>query len=484
MAKIGETVPPRGLCWITGFLLVALAATYGTLAWLPSTASSPPPLLDYRAKKQSTPADDAAGPRLQVKVLHRRPELDPDRLPAFSKARPAEPWTQFRGATGQGHASGPAPPLTWSETENIAWKIQIPGDGWSCPVIQGNQIWLTTALERSFGLRAICLDRNSGELVYDVPVFAPATAIRVHPKNNYATPTPIIDGDRVYVHFGPFGTACLSTSGKVLWRAEQGYAAAYGPTSSPVLFEDLLLIQCDGTDVRYTLALDKHTGQVRWQRPREGRNSEATPLVVEAAGGHQLVSSLAGRVLASDLRTGADIWWAAQGDNYAQVPRPVSGNGMVFTCGGFFDPVVTAIRVDGTGDVSRTHVAWRWRHASVPQIASPLLVGDELYLVSTPGIATCLDARSGKVRWRERLGGEFSASPIFAGGRIYLINENAATTVLAPGPKFRRLALNQLEGTVRASPAVYDGALYVRTDHCLYRIERRPSTGRENKEIY
>jgi outer membrane protein assembly factor BamB len=237
------------------------------------------------------------------------------------------------------------------------------------------------------------------------------------------------------------------------------------------LYGDLLLVQCDGTDVCYTVALDKHTGKVRWEHAREGRNSEATPLVIETAGGPQLVSSLAGRVLASDPATGKEIWWAAQGDNYAQVPRPVYGLGLVFTCGGFYDPVVTAVRVDGRGDVSGTHVAWKLRHASVAQLASPLLVGDRLYMVSNSGIATCLDARTGKLHWRERLSGDFSASPIDAGGRIYLVNEDARTVVLAAGPTFRRLADNQLEGVVRASPAVYDCALYLRTDRCLYRIE-------------
>jgi outer membrane protein assembly factor BamB len=362
--------------------------------------------------------------------------------------------------------------LTWSETENICWKVEIPGRGWSSPVIQGDQIWLTTGLEAPFGLRALCLDRNTGELVHDVPIFNPSERMRLHPKNSAATPTPIIDADRVYVHFGPFGTACVSTAGEVLWRAEQGYAAAYGPSSSPVLYKDLLIVQCDGTDVRYTVALDKRTGATRWEHSREGRHSEATPLIIETSAGAQLISSLAGRVAAADPATGAEVWWAAQGDNYAQVPRPVYGLGLVFTCGGFYDPLALAIRADGKGDVTGTHIAWKLRHASVPQIASPLLVGEELYLVSNSGIVTCLNARNGRVHWRERLVGEFLASPIHAGERVYLVSEDAVTVVLATGPQFRRLAVNRLEGTARATPSVYDGAIYLRTEHCLYRIEQ------------
>ena len=230
-------------------------------------------------------------------------------------------------------------------------------------------------------------------------------------------------------------------------------------------------MQCDGTDVCYTVALDKHTGAVRWERSREGQNAESTPLIIQTSAGPQLVSSVASRVLASDPQTGAELWWVGQGDNYAQVPRPVQGLGLVFCSGGFYDPVLTAIHPDGHGDVSRSHVAWKVRHASVPQISSPLLVGDELFLVSNTGIASCLDARTGKVHWRERLAGEFSASPVDADGRIYLVNEDATTVVLAAGKKFQRLALNRLEGVARASPAVYDGAIYLRTDRFLYRIE-------------
>jgi outer membrane protein assembly factor BamB len=461
-------VPPRSLCWITFLVLAVLATTYATLAARPKKTSAA--VLDYRAHKQPESLSTEPGSQgVVVQVLQRRAKQP--RLTNAAPARAAEPWTQFRGATGQGHAGVSPLPLKWGETENISWKVQIPGYGWSSPVIQGDQIWLTTALESPLGLRALCLDRNTGELVHDVPVFNSSAPARLHPKNSHATPTPIIEGDRVYVHFGPFGTACLSTAGKVLWRAEQGYAAAYGPSDSPVLHGDLLLVQCDGTDVRYTVALDKHTGAVRWEHSREGRNSEATPLVIETAAGPQLVSSLAGRVLASDPATGKDLWWAAQGDNYAEVPRPVYGLGLVFTCGGFYDPVDTAIRPDGRGDVSESHVAWKLRHASVPQIASPLLVGDELYLASNSGIVTCLDAHTGKLHWRERLSGAFSASPIDAGGRIYLVNEDAKTFVLAAGPKFQRLAENQLEGAARDSPAAYDGAIYLRTDRFLYRIE-------------
>ena len=224
-------VPPRILCWVTGFVLAALTVTYGMLSWWPGAASPSVPLLEYRTRAQ-TPALtlEPQGPGIKVEVLHRVTERARGRRQVAAKQ--PEPWPQFRGPTGEGHAGGPSPPLTWSETENIKWKAAIPGKGWSSPVLQGDQIWLTTALEPPYGLRAICLDRNSGELVHDVRVFNSSDPIPVHPKNSRATPTPVIEGDRVYVHFGPFGTACLSTAGEVLWRRSRDM---HRPTGLPAV---------------------------------------------------------------------------------------------------------------------------------------------------------------------------------------------------------------------------------------------------------
>jgi outer membrane protein assembly factor BamB len=388
----------------------------------------------------------------------------------FSLRVADEGWPQFRGPDGQGHARGPAPPLTWSESKNIAWKVELPGQGWSSPVVQGNQIWLTTGVEDRCPLRALCLDVQTGALVHDVKVFSPSQPVRLHPRNSHATPTPVIDGDRIYVHFGPYGTACLSSSANVLWRAEQEYAPNYGPSSSPVIAGDLLIVQCDGSDTSYTVALDKLTGQARWKQSRRGLNAESTPLLIPTQTGTQLVCNLAGRIIACDAETGRELWSVKQGDNYAQVPRPVVGHGLVFVCGGYFDPVLFAIRPGGHGDVTATHVAWKLRHRSVAQLASPLMVGDEVYMVSTNGIVTCLDARTGKLHWSERLPGEFSASPVHAGARIYLVNEDGVTTVLAPGRTFRKLAVNRLDGKTQASPAVAGGAIFLRTEHHLYCI--------------
>lgn len=382
-----------------------------------------------------------------------------------------EDWSQFRGPDGQGHSDARGLPLTWSETENVVWKVAIPGLGWSSPVVWEEQLWLTTAIEDGRSLRALCVERATGKLLHDVEVFPNNTSGQLNPLNSHASPTPIVDGDRVYVHFGGYGTACLATDGKIIWKTKLDHSLGYGPSSTPILFEDLLIVACHGTDVRYTAALDKNTGVLRWKQPHEGRHSDSTPLVIDTPSGQQLISNLAERVVAYDPRTGKELWSVKQ-DNYANVPRPVFGHGLVIVCGGYMSPGLHAIRPEGRGDVSQTHVAWSLNKA-VPQNPSPLLVGDALYLVSDKGIGSCLDARTGRLNWSERLGGEYYASPLYADGRIYFLNDSGETTVIAPGVSFQKLASNKLEGRSLASPSVSGSAIYFRTDRHLYRIEKK-----------
>ena len=411
------------------------------------------------SKRVSLRADDGAANDIASRDLK---ELDLS----------TEDWPQFRGPGGQGHATARGLPLTWSETENVAWKVAIPGKAWSSPVIRGDRLWLTTATDEGRSLRAICLDRATGNVRLDVAVFPKNEPSGLHDLNSHASPTPILDGDRVFVHFGANGTACLSSEGETLWTTKLTYKTYYGPSSTPVLYKELLIVTCQGTDARFTVALDKHTGQELWRRTHQGRNSEATPLLIPTPTGDQLVGNFADRVVAYDPATGEELWSVSQGNNYAQVPRPVYGHGLVFVCGGYFEPLVQAIRPDGRGDVTKTHVAWS--HAqSIPQNPSPILVGDELYLVTDKGVASCFDARTGKLHWRERLGGGFYASPIFADDRLYFCGDDGVTTVIAPGPEFRKLATNSLEKRIMASPAAVGRELYLRTESHLYRLEQR-----------
>lgn len=395
----------------------------------------------------------------------------------------AADWPQFRGPGGQGHSDATNLPLTWSETENVVWKVPVAGLGWSSPSIQGDQIWLTTAIDDGKSLHAIALDRATGKTIHDMVVFELADPGAVHSKNSHASPTPLIEDDRVYIHFGAHGTACLKTDGSVVWKTQElKHNHRHGPGGSPVIYQNLLILNCDGSDLQFVVALDKNTGKEVWKKKREhigedrisGKSSVpmayTTPLLTEINGKIQLLSSGADSIVSYDPLTGDELWWFRY-DGYSNVPRPVVGKGHVFISSGYDRPEFFAVRVDGTGDVTESHLAWNMKKAA-PLNPSPLLLGDELYVVSDNGIATCLDAVSGEQHWQERIGGNFSASPTFADGRIYFLDEEGKTTVVAPGKKFEVLASNQLEGRTLASPAMVDSSIFLRTDTHLYRIEK------------
>jgi len=394
----------------------------------------------------------------------------------------AEDWPQFRGPTGQGHSSETGLPLNWSDTQSVRWKTPVPGRGWSSPVIAGGRVWMTTAttegitsvLLRTRVLRALAYDAATGKEVVNTEVFSLTDAGAMHAKNSHASPTPIVEGDRVYVHFGAHGTAALDTNGKVLWKVTLPYDHLHGTGGSPVLYGDLLIYSCDGTDVQFVVALDKRTGTVRWKtpRPKPGYMAYSTPLVIKVNGADQLVSPSAYRTIAYEPATGKEIWSVDYADGFSNVPRPVYGHGLVFLATGFNVPSFLAVRPEGKGNVTSSGVAWRLSRGA-PLTPSPLLVGDELYLVSDNGIASCLDAKTGKPHWQQRLGGSHSASPIYADGRIYFLNEDGEATVLAPGKQFQKLAVNALSAQTLASIGVSGGSFFIRTSQHLYRIGGR-----------
>jgi outer membrane protein assembly factor BamB len=379
-------------------------------------------------------------------------------------------WPEFRGPTGQGHSDERGLPLTWSETKNVRWKTAIPGRGWSSPAIQGDRIWLTTATEDGKSLRAISIDRNTGGVMKDVEVFRLKSLGHLNSKNSLASPTPVLDGDRVYLHFGAFGTACLTQSGEIVWKTRLDYDnGQHGPGGSPVIYDDLLIVSCDGQDVQYVVALDKLTGKVRWKKFREGYQAYTTPLVVRLTAGDQVISPGAFRAVSYEPRNGKELWQVRYGDGFSNVPRPVYGDGLVFICTGFQQPSLLAVRLDGRGDVTKSHIAWTLKRG-VPLTPSPLLVGDELYIVSDNGIASCINAKTGAPYWQVRLGGNHSASPIYADGRIYFLSEEGESVAIAPGKEFKELARNQLDGPMLASMAVSGGSIFVRSQTHLYRL--------------
>ena len=386
----------------------------------------------------------------------------------------AQDWPQFRGPTGQGISADNRVPLEWSETRNVIWKTPVAGRGWSSPVVAGGRVWITSAVASSgsTSLRVMGFDAATGAGLVDVELFRiRRDQTTTNPKNSDASPTPIVEADRVYVHFGSNGTAAVTTAGEIVWKTRFEYESQHGSGGSPVLYRDLLIINCDGFDSPFVVALDKRTGRAKWRRVRRMPWSQAysTPLVVRAGDADQVVSVGASFTVALDPLTGREIWRVGYPDGFSNVPRPVFGDGLVFVTTGFQQPSLLAVRVDGRDDVSRTHVAWALTRG-VPHTPSPILVGDELYIVSDLGVATCLDARTGAPHWVDRLGGNYSASPVYAGARIYFTSEEGVTTVIAPGTTFTRLATSVLDGTMLASPAVSDGSFFVRTDGHLYRL--------------
>jgi len=408
--------------------------------------------------------------------------------PTVKTEKPAQgDWPQFRGPTGQGIATQTGLPIEWSMTKNIRWRTSIPGTGWSSPVIARGQIWLTTAMNGGRSLHAVCIDETDGTILHNVELFQRSTANRIHTKNTQASPTPVIDGDRIFVHFGANGTAALDRDGKVLWSTSLPYYHHHGPAASPVVIQSRLIIPCDGFtgpfydkttlnnvgDPQFVAALNPLNGEVVWKQPREGLHSYSTPLVIEVAGRSQIVCPGGKRVTAYDPQSGEVRWSVRYGDGYSVVPCPVFGNGLVYVCTGYDTPWLLAIRPDGHGDVTDSHVTWKSR-LGIPLVASPVLDGTNLFLVSDVGVLTCLDAIQGTKRWQGRLGGTCSSSPLLAGGRLYVSNEAGVTHVIDPSPTtLARLASNKLDGRILASSAVTQRSIVIRTEHSLFRIEQQ-----------
>lgn len=393
----------------------------------------------------------------------------------------AQDWPEFRGPTGQGHAASARLPLHWGATRNVAWKQAIPGRGWSSPVLAGGLLYLTSAVgeggDAAMSLRTLCLDESTGKIIWDIGVFGQefSTAPRIHDKNSHASPTPLVADGRVYVHFGHLGTACLDLEGKVIWKnSELSYAPVHGNGGSPILVGNKLVFSCDGGSDPFVVALDKTNGKVVWKTPRvttaKKTFSFSTPLLITVKGRQQVISPGSGAVCAFDPDTGREIWRARYGEGYSVIPRPVLGHGMIFIGTGYDQPIVMAIRVDGEGDVTDTHVVWTMKKGA-PNTPSLLLVDTELYMVSDGGIASCVEAKTGRVHWQERVGGNYSASPIDAGGRIYFQNEEGTGVVVKAGRTFEKLSSNDLGERSLASYAAADDAFYIRTDGHLYKIK-------------
>ena len=386
-------------------------------------------------------------------------------------------WPEFRGPTGQGESMATNVPVHWSATSNVAWKLELPGEGWSSPVLVDGKVYLTTAVaDAGTSLRVLQIDAK-GKIGWNVEVFAPGAGEvqSLHKKNSLASPTLVVRGGKLYAHFGHMGTAALDLSGKILWRqTDLKYPPMHGNGGSPILVGDLLVFSCDGEKDPFLVALDINTGEVRWKTFRDStatrKFSFSTPLAIEVSGSTQIISPTSGYVGAFDPADGREIWRVNYREGFSLIARPVFGHGLVFISSGYMRPVLHALDpLDAKGDVTATHV--RWTHSKgAPNAPSPLVYGENLYFISDSGIATCVDARTGVVHWNERIGGDFSASPTLAEGRLYFQNETGVGTVVKAEKVFEVLARNDLGERTLASPAVADDALYLRSQKHLWRI--------------
>jgi outer membrane protein assembly factor BamB len=428
----------------------------------------------------------------------------PIRLPLFVLlavsvvALAADSWPEFRGPHGDGHADATGLPTTWSETQNVRWKTAIHDKGWSSPVVWGNQVWVTTATETGDKCFAVGLDRETGKVVHDILLFevkVPPRAAKKGPPsvmapyeewagfNSYASPTSAIEEGRVYAHFGSTGTACLDTAtGKVLWSRDDLKCGHHrGPGSSPILYGDLLILTFDGFDVQYVAALDKKTGRTVWQHDRNFHTAQdngdikkaySTPQVIDVAGKPLLISPSAGATAAYDLKSGDEVWRVVHGGMNSPY-RPVFAQGLLFTASSDGGKQLVAVRPDGTGNVTKTHVQWEFK-AGVPNRSSFLAVGDNLLMVNSGGIATCVGIKDGKEKKKVRLesrGANFWASPFVAEGKVYAFDDAGDGLVLSADEKLDVIATNRLSSGGRASPAAVGHAIYYRTNTHLYRIE-------------
>jgi len=400
--------------------------------------------------------------------------------------RAADSWPQFRGPLGDGTSTAKNPTTTWSEKENIRWKTAIHGKGWSSPVVLGDQIWMTTADEKGDGktvsnvkLFAVCVDRKSGKVIHDVQLFDEDKPAFCHPYNSYASPTPVIEDGFVYVHFGSHGTACLDTkTGKPVWtRTDLKCNHWRGPGSSPIIWNDLLVLTFDGHDQQYVIALEKATGKTAWKKDRginyknkdgDYKKAYSTPQVIDVGGKPQLISPAAEQTIAYDPKSGDEIWRVSHG-GMNQASRPILTHGLIILNSGHSSNLL-AVTAGKTGDITKDGIAWHY-DKKAPSRPSVLVHKDHIYMVSDSGIATCLEVKTGKFVWEERLDGACSGSPILVDGVIMIPSENGKIHVFAADPsKFTSIATNRLDAGCMASPAVVSDALFIRTKTSLYCI--------------
>jgi outer membrane protein assembly factor BamB len=400
----------------------------------------------------------------------------------------ADNWPQFRGPNTQGHSVEANLPLKWSATENVAWKTALPGEAWSSPIVWGDHIFVTTTMDAGTSCRVIALQRKTGAILWDKEVFKQTTR-RKEGRNSYATPTPATDGRLVYVCFGDGSFAALNFDGRVAWtNREHPFYGQHGLGTALLLHDGMLMMARDGSsdgedkklgwqtpwDKSYVVALDARTGKERWKAARGlSRISHGTPAIWKAPDGRTQVISEAGDVLQGfDLKTGVRLW-SSEVIGEGKVPSIVLGDGLAFTAGGWGGKEsIKAFRLGGAGDLKESNLVWEQRKG-MPKVPSMIYLKPYLFAITDVGVATCMKAATGELLWQQRVGGNFSASPVAAEGRIYFLGDDGETTVIKAAPEFTVLSKNPLNESAQASPAISQGQLFIRTERHLFAIGRK-----------
>jgi outer membrane protein assembly factor BamB len=395
-------------------------------------------------------------------------------------------WPRFRGPSGDGQvANGADLPLHWSAEEKVVYRTPIPGQGWSSPVVDGGRIYLTTAIATNgetdpkkieYDLSMVIMDAGSGEIVKTVTLLQQQAgkSSKIHKKNSHASPTPIIRGNRVYIHFGYQGTVCTDRDGDVIWKnRDLFFKPVHGNGGTPILVDQHLIFTCDGAVDPKVVALRANDGQVAWgvKRPVEAKKkfSFCTPTLISVGDRKQVIAPGSNCVLALDPANG-EIIWQLNYTGYSVIPKPVFHRGTVFVSTSYDSPSMIAIDPSGRGDVTQTHLKWTVEK-NVPHTPSMIAKDGLIHSISDNGIAMCVDAETGDVIYKKRIGGGFSASPLLIHDRIYFTDEAGMTTVIQAGREFKVLAENDLGERTLASAAVDGNALIMRTADAVYRIE-------------
>lgn len=427
-------------------------------------------------------------------------------LNGFAQSKLSGNWPQWRGPNGSGISNEKNLPTEWSTEKNIVWKTPLPGRGHSSPIIWGNRIFLTTDIEgevipgakavehvrsgkvwvhpdavsgnRKHTLKILCLDRNTGKMLWERVAYEGSVFDDRHRKNTYASSTPVTDGRFVYAYFESEGLYCYDFNGRQIWKTHVGKISkvGMGPGTSPVLYENLIILQCDledgGPDLSFISAVDKRTGKEVWRVKRDHRKTHATPLIVRKGNRAELITNGWETIISYDPSTGKELWRCAGVNGYG-IPSPVTNNEMVFVAAGYPNKRTLGIKLGASGDLTdTTNLVWKYDKGTA-YVTSPILYGDYLYLVSDKGIVTCIEAKTGMIKYeggRVPTPATFSASAIAFDGKIFLTSEDGDTFVIKAGPQHEVLATNSLDEPVLASPAIAAGRIFIRGEKHLYCI--------------